>query len=261
VYFVLKALARTLVLPPAGPLIVASIGLVLLWRQRRIAGGSLLLAGLISSWLLATPVVADALSALAEHYPPLDLSAATGAQAIVILGGGGERLIAPEYAGPVADSVLLERLTYGAYVARRTGLPVLVTGTPAEAKAMQVTLSRNFGLQVRWIDAQSHDTYENAHYSERLLHAAGVRRIILVTSSTHLWRATHEFQDVGLEVVPAPAGVLARREAGLFRWVPTPVALMRAHAALYELIGEPLRKLQHASGVRERFDKRASTGT
>ena len=58
----------------------------------------------------------------------------------------------------------------------------------------------------------------------------------------------------GFDVVPAPAGVLATRETGVFRFIPDPAALIRSHAAVYELIGEPMRRLQAMLGVRERFD-------
>ena len=112
------------------------LGVFLLGRRPRLARVCLIL-GLGSLWLLSTPVVCDALAAMAEHYPPLDLRSAAGAQAIVILGGGGERALAPEYGGPAAEPLLLERLSYGAYIARKTGLPILVTGFRTEAAAMQ----------------------------------------------------------------------------------------------------------------------------
>jgi uncharacterized SAM-binding protein YcdF (DUF218 family) len=247
----LKALARSLILPPAGPLIIAIAGLLLSTRRRKV-GGALLVAGLGSLWLCATPVVADALSRLAERYPALDLSRPTNAQAIVILGGGDLRLAAPEYAGgPAAELDLLDRLSYGAFVARRTSLPVLVSGTDPEANAMRVSLARDFGVSTRWFENQSRDTYENAHFSALLLRADGVRRIVLVTTSTHLWRAAHEFSSAGLEVVPAPAGVWAPRETGVSRFVPSPAGLLRSHAALYELIGEPMRRLLAALHLRK----------
>lgn len=164
-YYFLKALANSLLLPPSGPLLVSAVGAVLIRRRRGRLGWTLLVAGLISCWPMATPLVADTLSALAEHYPPLDPNSRTGAQAIVVLGGGGERGEAPEYGGPAAGLVLLERLTYGAFLARRTGLPLLVTGTPLEARVMRVTLSRNFGLPTHWVEDRSRDTYDNAQYS------------------------------------------------------------------------------------------------
>jgi uncharacterized SAM-binding protein YcdF (DUF218 family) len=244
-----KTVLRTMILPPAGPLLLASIGALLLRRRPRLA--RLLLAlGLGSLWLLSLPIVADALTRLVEHYPPLDLAQATQAQAIVILGGGGQRAYAPEYGGPAAEPVLLERLAYGAYVARSTGLPVLVTGNGIEATAMRASLARNFGLEVRWADDRAYDTFDNARNSAQLLRADGVQRIVLVTSATHLWRAAQEFTAAGLDVVPAPAGVLEVRDTGVFRYLPTSQALLRSSAATYELLGEPVRKLLVLSHLR-----------
>ncbi len=253
-YFVLKAALRTLLLPPSSPLILATLGALLLRRRRRL-GAVLLTVGLVSMWLFATPIVAEAVWRLAEHYPALDLSKPTNAQAIVIIGGGGQRIFAPEYAGPAADDMLLERLSYGAFIARRTGLPILVSGAPTESFVMSTSLSRDFGVNPRWVESRSADTYQNARFSARILRAAGIQHIILVTISTHLWRAAHEFQDAGLDVIPGPSGVSVNRELGLLRFVPSAGALARSSAGVYELIGEPIRRVQSALGVRERFDK------
>lgn len=255
-YFVLKALVRSLLLPPASPLILAVLGALLL-RHRRWMGGALLALGLGSLWLFATPVVADALERLVAHYPALDLDRPTQAQAIVILGGGGLREYAPEYRASAPEYVLLERLSYGAFVARRTGLPILVTGAPREAPAMQTSLARDFQVPPRWVEDRSRDTFENARYTAQMLKPLGVRRIILITSSTHLWRAAHEFEDAGFDVVPAPQGVWAPRDLQALRFIPGAAGLERSSAAVYEMIGEPMRRLQEAIGIRERFDKKA----
>jgi uncharacterized SAM-binding protein YcdF (DUF218 family) len=245
----IKMFLKAMILPPAGPLLLASLGVVLLKRRPLLARTCLIL-GLGSLWLLSTPLVSDALTGLAEHYPPLDVRSAAGAQAIVILGGGGQRAYAPEYGGPAADPLLLERLSYGAYVARKTGLPVLVTGVQIEAGAMRDTLLRNFDIGARWVDDESHDTFENARNSVRLLKAAGVTRIVLVTHATHMWRSAHEFTAAGVDVVPAPVGMLAVRDPGISRYMPNPQALLRACAAANELLGEPVRVFFAVSHLR-----------
>jgi uncharacterized SAM-binding protein YcdF (DUF218 family) len=245
----IKTLLKGLILPPAGPILLAFLGVILL-KRRPLLARSCLILGLGSLWLLSTPVVSDALERLAEQYPPLDWSSAAGAQAIVILGGGGQRIAAPEYGGPAAEPVLLERLTYGAYVAGKTGLPILVTGFHMEASAMRETLLRNFGIRVRWVDDQAYDTFENARNSVRLLKADAVNRIVLVTQGTHMRRSVHEFTAAGVEVVPGPVGVLAPRDLGMWRYVPNPSALLRAHAAIYELLGEPVRVFLEVSHLR-----------
>ena len=245
----LKTLLKELILPPASPLILALLGLLLLKARPRLAR-IFIVVGLASLWLLSTPIVADALSGIVELYPPVDLRQAAGAQAIVILGGGGERALAPEYQGPAAEPFMLERLSYGAYLAKKTGLPILVTGFSLEARAMHDSLLRNFGMETRWIDDQAYDTFQNARNSARILSAANVHRIILVTHATHMRRSVREFTDAGFDVVPAPMGMLAPRDFGVLEFFPNPDALVRSHAAIYELIGEPVRILLSASHLR-----------
>jgi uncharacterized SAM-binding protein YcdF (DUF218 family) len=245
----LKTLLKVLVLPPAGPLLLALLGLLLL-RRRPLLARVCLIAGLGTLWLLSTPIVADGITRLVERYPPLDLQLAANAQAIVILGGGGQRALAPEYAGPAAEPLLLERLSYGAYLEHKTGLPVLVTGFIIEARAMHDTLERNFGIEARWVDASSYDTFENARNSARLLKADGVHRIVLVTRATHMWRAVQEFTDAGIEVVPAPSGILSHRDFGVLRLLPNSEALLRSYMAIYEMLGEPVRVFLSATHLR-----------
>ena len=246
----LKTLLRGMILPPAGPLLLAILGVFLIKRRPLLARICLIL-GLGSLWLLSTPVVSDAVMRLAEYYPPLDFQSTAGAQAIVILGGGGQRAFAPEYGGPAADPLLLERLTYGAYVAGKTGLPILVTGFHIEATAMRETLLRNFGIDARWVDDEAYDTFQNARNSARLLKAGGVNRIVLITNAPHMRRSVHEFTDAGVEVMPAPVGMLAPRDIGIWLYLPNPDALLRAHIAIYELLGEPVRALLTASHLRK----------
>ena len=51
----LKSLLRELMLPPAGPLIIAVLGLLLVSRRRRL-GAALVVIGVGTLWLCATPV-------------------------------------------------------------------------------------------------------------------------------------------------------------------------------------------------------------
>src|SRR4030095_2797202 len=103
------------------------------------------------------------------HYvggsPMLDLDRARSAQAIVILGGGTRR-DAPEYGGDTLGELTLERVRYGARVARLTGLPVLVTGGSVlggetEAKLMRQSLEAEFSGGVRWAEDRSRNNHDN----------------------------------------------------------------------------------------------------
>jgi uncharacterized SAM-binding protein YcdF (DUF218 family) len=245
----LKTLLRNLILPPSGPLLLGLFGFLQL-KHRPLLARAFLLTALVSLWVLSTPVVADVLSGLAERYPPLDLSRATDAQAIVILGGGGQVARAPEYGGPSAEPIMLERLSYGAYVARKTGLPILVSGAPIEASAMQATLQRNFNTPVRWVDNQAGDTFQNARDSVQLLERDGIGRILLVTHSTHMVRAVQEFTDAGIQVLPAPMGVHSARDHAITEYFPHPDALPHSYTAIYELLGGQVRAFFAVTHIR-----------
>ena len=195
---------------------LALLGLVLL-KARPTFGRICIGAGLASLWLLSTPIVSDALTGLVELYPPLDFRQAAQRQAIVILGGGGERAFAPEYGGPAAEPLLLERLSYGAYIAKKTGLPVLVTGISLEAARCTIRCSEILALRRAGSIRQAYDTFENARNSARILTAENVHRIILVTRATHMRRAVQEFTAAGFDAVPAPVGMLAARDFGVLR--------------------------------------------
>ena len=244
----IKTLLHTLLLPPGGPLLLAVAGAWLIARRSagvrvRRTGWALLGAGLATLWLLAIPVVADALGRAAERCPPLDLTRPVQAQAIVILGGAASRLGAPEYGGEPAISLqLLERVNYGAFVARRTGLPVAVSGLPKETLAMSASLARDFGIRTHWVEERSRDTFENAEFCAQLLKPLGVTRIVLVTDASHQWRAMHEFVSAGFSVVPAPVGLSVPRELGPGSFLPNVHALAYSTEALYEILGDLARR-------------------
>lgn len=248
----LKTIAKNLLLPPAGLLLLAFAGWLLL-KRRPVLGRTLILIAIGALWLLSTPMISFSLARLTERYPPLDLqstaTAPAGApQAIVILGGGGQRAYAAEYGGPAAGPVLLERLSYGAYLAHKLNLPVLVTGFRVEAAAMRDSLARNFDIQARWVDANAYDTFENAQNSAQLLERDHIERIVLVTHSNHMARSVEEFKSAGLQVFPAPTGMVEPNIRGSI--VPGPDALLRSYSAINELIGEQVRRLLQATHLR-----------
>lgn len=244
-----RTVLKNLLLPPADLLLLAFFGLWWMRRQARL-GYLITLIALAGLWLLSTPVIADALTRATERYAAFDATQPVDAQAIVILGGGGQRSFAAEYGGPAAEPYLLEKLAYGAYLARQTGLPILVTGFQIEATAMSDSLQRNFGIRPRWVDDQAYDTFENARNSVRLLRADGVRRVILVTRATHLWRSAQEFARAGMPVVPAPVGIVAPHGPGPFPYLPDAEALEHSYAAVYEALGEQVREFLAWSHLR-----------
>jgi uncharacterized SAM-binding protein YcdF (DUF218 family) len=248
--YLLRALLRNLVLPPCGPLLLILAGWILARRARRTAV-LLFWTGALSLWWLSTPLLADRLVAAVQSYPALDLSQASGTRAVVILSSGA-RFAAPEYRADAPDEETLLRLSYGAYVARRTGLPILVSGGGFNSAAplagiMRRSLQQDFQMQVRWSEEASRDTHESAVNSAAILRSEQLQRVILVTSATHMPRAVAEFRAAGADVVPAPVGIAVADDHGVLRWVPTVAALVRSQQALYEMLGGLVRKVAQST--------------
>ena len=241
--FLLRKALTVLVLPPTGPLIVAFLGLATLARRPRLGRG-LAWFGSLTLLALSLPVVSDALVRSLDQSPPLDLAQARDAGAIVILGGGVRR-DAAEYGGDTLGRLSLERVRYGALVARQTGLPVLVSGGPVfsgtpEAAIMKQALENEFGVKVRWAEVRSRNTHENAIRSAEILRAAGIGHVILVAHSFDMPRAKAELAAAGLQVTLAPTGIPGGAfDAGDL--VPSVSALQLSHYALYELLANAVR--------------------
>jgi uncharacterized SAM-binding protein YcdF (DUF218 family) len=244
----INAIPRSLVLPPASLFLLILTGLAMRRRWPR-TGRSLAATGLAALALLSMPKVADLfVRPLERMTAPLQAPERAGAQAIVVLAAGRLR-DAPEYGGrDIPDYTALARLRYAAHLQRRTGLPILVSGgtvgrpTAGErpyslADAMATALREDFGVPVRWIEARSRDTGENAAYSATLLRAGEVRRVLLVTDAMHMARARAAFERAGLEVIDAPTMFLTGQARSIHAWVPSAEGLRRSWYAMYELIG------------------------
>jgi uncharacterized SAM-binding protein YcdF (DUF218 family) len=235
----LKAVLKAIVLPPTGPLLIAAAGLLSRTRLPRI-GRSLATVGVAGLLALSMPVVADFLGQFVDTSAPFDPDAGRTAQAVVILGGGVRR-DAPEYGGDTLGPLTLERVRYGARVARLTALPVLVSGGSVlggepEAKLMRASLEGEFGVPVRWVEAASRTTHENAVLSARLLKSAGISRVVLVSHAFDMRRASAEFAAQGIETIGAPTGKHGAMRHGALDYVPSITGLVGSYYATYELL-------------------------
>lgn len=240
-----KPILATLVLPPAGPLLLALLGVALARRWHR-SGLALATAGLALAWVLSLNAVGVFLSrTLVDLPPPISPEALARVQAIVILGGGVEPH-APEYGEPQPSPHTLARLRYGALLARRSGKPLAFSGgvgwsatgmTSPEGPAARRFLETDHGLRLRWLDDRSRDTRENARETAALLKKDGVVRIALVSDAWHLQRAAGHFRAAGLQVTPAPTRFPFPVDRALLEWLPSSQGLATSRLVLKEWLG------------------------
>ena len=241
--FLVKKLIAALLLPPTGPILLALFGLWLAHsksRRWRHGGTFLTVAALLTLLVLSLPLTGNTLLAQLETNPPISKAQLAEVQAIVILGGGSYHS-APEYGGDTVGWASLERIRYGAKLAREARLPLLVTGGSPfggrpEGESMKVVLESEFGIKVRWVEAASRDTAENASLSAPLLHSAGITRIALVSHGWHLPRAIPLFEREGLTVTPAPT-VFTQPSPSLIEDLLPGGGLRNSRFALHEYLG------------------------
>jgi len=233
----------SLLLLPASLILLCIVGMFLR-RSYPSVGFVLSFASLLLLLVLSSEVGALLLAApLERRVPAMEASAAGGAQAIVIL-GGGRISNAPEYNGEdIPNYQTLARLRYGARLQRQTGLPILVSGgmpdgsRVSEAALMANSLQEDFSVPVKWREEASDDTDKNAQFSAVILQQAGVRKILLVTDALHMSRAQRMFTQAGLEVVIAPSIFFSHERLTIKSFLPSGEGLRRSDYAMHEWLG------------------------
>jgi uncharacterized SAM-binding protein YcdF (DUF218 family) len=225
-----KNLIAEFLMPP-GIWIVMSLLALFFLRHRQILQRSLLVLILLMIWISSTSAFATWFTHQVNYFldwpKPVQISSLpnqlqhknleTPVQAIVVL-GGGRRLGAKEfaeYANQDLSKEALERVRMAAKLAKHTGLSILTSGGQSdatnahqhsEAEVMSWVLKKEYALDVRWLEARSHTTQENARYSFEMLNKEQVHRVYLVTHFWHMPRAQRIFEQQGFQVTAIPHG-------------------------------------------------------
>jgi len=221
--------------------LLSGAGLVLRFRARR-AGNSIIFLAAFALYCLSTPIMSShLLNTLQQAGSGGQQDERIKPQAIVVLGADLRRA-APEYGGVTVGGLTLERIRFAAKLHRETSLPILVTGAGSPIKsvatAMKETLSREFGVEVRWVEPAARTTYENARFSAILLQGSGVSTVFLVTHAWHMPRSLEAFDRIGLTAIAAPTAFTPiYHGTNLTDYLPFAKALNNSGYAFHERIG------------------------
>ena len=239
---IVAALVKSLLLPPFGLFVLIVVGWLIMHRRRRL-GRALFAAGLVALYLFSTPYIGSSLLRGLQVDQPLPLDPSVQDIGAIVVLGANVRRQAPEFGGDTVGSLTLERIRYGAKLHRELGLPLLVTGGATRPQgypvglAMRESLEQDFVVPVRWAETEAVNTYENAKHSSDILTSMGITKIYLVTHAWHMPRARMAFETVGLKVVSAPTGFLARPTPEFGDFIATASGLLMSYYALYEGVG------------------------
>lgn len=243
---VVKAIA-SIILPPTGLIVlgVLGIGLSLVWKKTGLWLAAISLTGLL---LCSLPVVSATLinslqiddSIIANELKPKIAEA----DAVVLL-AGGRRVMAKEYGDDTLSLFSLERTRYAAWIVKRTGLPLVVSGgrlnneARSEADLMREVLQKEFIVIVDHLEEQSRTTYENAKFTAKFLKQNDLRKIALVTHAWHMPRAKAAFEYFDIQVIPAPTAFYGLHlDYRVDDFLPSARALRFSGIAFHEIFGQ-----------------------
>jgi uncharacterized SAM-binding protein YcdF (DUF218 family) len=233
-------LLAELLMPPG--IWVVLISLTFFFIKNKLTKNLLLVSSLLMVWIASTNYFASQVTNFAGYildWPkPLSLNQVndkdqklvTSQQAqtpqVIIILGGGRRMGAvdapDDHQEQDVSAGSMERLRYGARLAKVTQLPVLLTGGVPdrvdkkdipEAVLMSKVLQDELGIQSKWIEYSSNTTQENARESAKILKKESIHTIYLVTHFWHMPRAKAIFEKEGLQVIVAPMGYYQKSQS------------------------------------------------
>ena len=248
-----KPLLSNFLLPPVPFLLFVLAGARLMFRRRLLAW-LLVLIGVLGIWFSCTTALSQGLTQWLLRPPPALLDSQIAElkrapkTAIVVL-GGGRRLYAPEYGMSTLHERSVERLRYGIWLAKETGLPLAFSGGvghggdagSSEAEIAARIADREFGRPLRWAESESRDTRENAFKTMAILQAQGIEQVVLVTHGYHMARALLNFQRATetrpIKLLAATMGLQTRGRLRLSDWLPTSDGFESNRLVVHEWVG------------------------
>ncbi len=248
----IKIILVTALLPPGLFFSMWCIGRLLQGRWPRLGKGLKIGAGALLL-LSSIPYLSSHAIGTLQHEPALMGPLPEDVGAVVIL-GGDFLPYAPEFSEGRVGALTLQRLRYGARLARENELPVLVTAGEQRlddvsgGEAMADCLELDFGLSATWIEDSARDTIENARLSAHLLKSEGIERVALVTTAWHMPRARLSFEEAGLEVLAAPTAFRPPPRLRIGSFKPSTRALNETYWASHEWMGMAWYKLRFLLG-------------
>jgi uncharacterized SAM-binding protein YcdF (DUF218 family) len=238
----LGAFATAIVVPPVNLLPLGLAGAAACWRWPRL-GRFVMAISLIGLTLFSLPVVSRPLIASLELGLPRAPPDHPPAAIVILSADAGYGTNEGLEKGSGIGALTLERMRAGALIQRQTGLPVLVSGGKLEwnaepiATQMARTLDHEFGVPVRWTEANSEDTWQNAEFSAPLLRAAGIESVYLVSDAWHLRRASMAFAHFGIATTPAPLRYDRWPHFRFDDFMPHASSFLHSYYAMHEWIG------------------------
>ncbi|MBE9010573.1 YdcF family protein [Pseudanabaenaceae cyanobacterium LEGE 13415] len=183
------------------------------------------------------------------------------ADAIVVLGGATESALPPRPWIELREEG--DRVLYAGKLYRDKKAPRLILSggrvdwrpsSTSEAEDMAIILeAMGVPRSAMLLESRSLNTRENAVYTQEIMQAQKIKKILLVTSAMHMPRSMLIFKKLGIEATPAPTdyitsfadrGLRSSLEATILDTLPDADQMRRTTRALREYMGILIYRLR-----------------
>lgn len=243
--FLLKKIAGAILMPLPLGLLMAGVGLVMLWcTQRQKVGKVLTTVAVVFLGAASYGPVSDRLLSSVEHqYPPfVELDSLESIHWVVVLGGGHVSDPSIPITSQVGKTSLV-RLNEGLRILQQihegrlllSGGKVFDPVSNAEMMA-RIAIALGFPKEKIVLATTPKDTAEEA---QAIYQKIGSSPFVLVTSASHMPRAMFIFQRLGMHPIPAPTNHLVRKrqDGRPLDFLPNSLNLHKTERAFYEHLG------------------------
>jgi uncharacterized SAM-binding protein YcdF (DUF218 family) len=220
-------------------------------RPRSTTARRVLLGVAIGYAAASTFAVPDAVNRVwTRRYRPLVAQDVTRRPAaIVLLGGGEERIKGWSDRVPLMDDVEAERVVEASRVFKLTDPEWIVSSGAASVRdhppIPTSVVMRDALVQLGvpssriLLDSSSFDTHEEAVMIAPMLRARNIQQIILVTSAVHMPRSVGAFRALGMETTPAIAPDPGAFQGWTETYLPSRRGLKMSSQLAHEVVGLP----------------------
>ncbi len=247
--FLLQKIISRLLFPLPLALIAGVAGVFLSARTtRRRIGLALMIAALAFLWIASTAPVADLLlwSLERQHVPVREIP--EDVEAIVVLGAGHferDGFPAAVSLGRSSTARVMEALR----LSSGNDLTVVFSGYAGSGEVSSAEMNREAAVDLGLDRKRTLVLPEPRNTSEEARAVATAlpdKRLLLVTSASHMPRALFVFERSGVDAVPAPTEFrAAQRDYSIWSLLPAAGALGNTERAWYELLGVAWAWLTH----------------
>ncbi|MEI6855913.1 YdcF family protein [Psychrilyobacter sp.] len=256
--FLLQKFISNIFISPGIFIIFLIIIFMMSFRKKSVGKGKLLLLmTIIAIYLLSIEPIKDLIvQPLEKNYLPITRAGLEKVDCYVVLGGGiydnSPKSLSSTTGSP--SKAALFRLIEGVRLYKESPKKIIITGGivydgEKSEGSIYSELMVDLGIPSSdiIIEGKSKTTEENAKFTKGLMEIDGYKKIVLITSATHMKRSKYIFEKYGVEVIPAPTGYVSRYKEsyGMDSYFPAADNFVDIRSAAWEYIGLIFYKIKN----------------